>query len=116
MRRVVLGLIVCVLLGPAVAAAQTVDDLFNPDVINRLDLLVNSRDWEKLKAEFQTNEYYPADLKWNGLTAPNVGIRVRGLSTRSGTKPALRVDMNRYTTGQQFLGLKSFLLEKPCVL
>jgi spore coat protein CotH len=93
------------------AGAQTPDDFFNPDVVHRLDLLVNSRDWEKLQANFQTNDYYPADVRWNGITVQNVGIRVRGLSSRSPTKPALRVDMNRYTTGQQFLGLKSFLLD-----
>src|SRR5688572_25670398 len=110
-KMIVRSLLVAMLLAPATAAAQTVDDLFNPDVVHRLDLLVNSRDWEKLKADFQLNDYYPADIKWNGLTVHNVGIRSRGLGSRSGVKPALRVDMNRYTTGQQFLGLKSFLLD-----
>ncbi len=103
--------LLCALLAPAAATAQTADDLFNPAVLHRLDLLVNSRDWEKLKVDFQLNDYYPADVRWNGLTVRNVGIRSRGLGTRSGTKPALRVDMNRYTTGQQFLGLKSFMLD-----
>lgn len=111
MRAALCSAIVATLLVPTAVAAQTSDDLFNPDVVYRLDLLVNSRDWEKLKANFETNDYYPADVKWNGITVHNVGIRVRGLSTRSATKPALRVDMNRYTTGQQFLGLKSFLLD-----
>jgi len=105
---VLLALIVLV---PGTAAAQTADDLFNPGVVHRLDLLVNSRDWEKLKANFQVNDYYPADVQWNGITVHNVGIRSRGLASRSGVKPALRVDMNRYTTGQEFLGLKSFLLD-----
>ena len=111
MRFLLSSAFVLVMLAPAPAAAQTPDDLFNPGAVHRLDLLVNSRDWEKLQANFLTNEYYPADVSWNGLTVRNVGIRVRGLSTRSATKPALRVDMNRYTTGQQFLGLKSFLLD-----
>ena len=104
-------LIVLILLAPVAAGAQTTDDLFNPGVVHRLDLLVNSRDWEKLKANFQVNDYYPADVQWNGITVHNVGIRSRGLASRSGVKPALRVDMNRYTTGQEFLGLKSFLLD-----
>jgi spore coat protein H len=108
---IVRSLLVAILLAPGTAAAQTVDDLFNPDVVHRLDLLVNSRDWEKLKADFQLNDYYPADIKWNGLTVHNAGIRSRGLGSRSGVKPALRVDMNRYAIGQQFLGLKSFLLD-----
>jgi spore coat protein H len=110
-KTIVRSLLVAILLAPATAAAQTADDLFNPDVVHRLDLLVNSRDWEKLKTDFQLNDYYPADIKWNGLTVHNAGIRSRGLGSRSGVKPALRVDMNRYAIGQQFLGLKSFLLD-----
>jgi spore coat protein CotH len=104
-------LVAIALMLPATGAAQTADDLFNPNVLNRLDLLVNSRDWEKLRANFQLNDYYPADIRWNGLAVQNVGIRSRGRASRNETKPALRVDMNRYTTGQEFLGLKSFLLD-----
>jgi hypothetical protein len=85
--------------------------LFNSDVVQRIDLWVNELDWEKLKASFQENTYYPADLVFNGQTAPNVGIRSRGLGSRSGTKPGLRVDMDRYTLDQTFLGLKSFVLD-----
>jgi len=103
--------LLCVLSAPAATSAQTPDDFFNSEALQRIDLLVNSRDWEKLKANFQVNDYYPADVRWNGITVRNVGIRSRGLSTRSGTKPALRVDINRYTSGQLFLGLKSFLLD-----
>lgn len=91
--------------------AQTSDDLFNPDVVTRVDLLVNSLDWEKLKADFQVNDYYPADVQWAGVTVRNVGIRSRGLGSRSGTKPGLRVDFDRYASGQRFLGLKSVILD-----
>ena len=41
----------------------------------------------------------------------NVGIRSRGLGSRSGTKPGLRVDIDRYNADQTFLGLKSFVLD-----
>ena len=91
----------------APALAQTSDDLFNPDVLQRIDLWLNSSDWAKLKAAFQENTYYPADVTWNGQTVRNVGIRSRGLGSRSSTKPGLRVDFDRYSSGQQFLGLKS---------
>ncbi|MDP2322330.1 MAG: CotH kinase family protein [Acidobacteriota bacterium] len=93
------------------AAAQTSDDLFNPDVLQRVELWMNSADWEKLKAAFKENTYYPADVTWNGQTIRNVGIRSRGLGSRSGTKPGLRVDFDRYATSQTFLGLKSFVLD-----
>jgi spore coat protein CotH len=95
----------------APASAQTSDDLFNPEVLQRLELWLNSADWAKLKAAFQENTYYPADLTWNGQTIYNVGIRSRGLGSRSSTKPGLRVDFDRYSTGQHFLGLKSLVLD-----
>jgi spore coat protein H len=102
------AVIVCTAAG---AAAQTSDDFFNPDVLQRVELWMNQRDWEKLKASFQENTYYPADVTWNGQTVRNVGIRSRGLGSRSGTKPGLRVDFDRYSTSQTFLGLKSFVLD-----
>ena len=79
--------------------------------MQRLELWLNKADWSKLTAEFQVNTYYPADVTWNGQTVRNVGIRSRGRGSRSGTKPGLRVDFDRYATGQTFLGLKSFVLD-----
>src|SRR5262249_23580010 len=50
------------------------------------------------------------DFKWNNQTVRNIGIRSRGTGSRNGTKPGLRVDFDRYTSSQTFLGLKSFIL------
>ena len=86
---------VLVLATPAAAFAQTSDDLFNPEVLQRIELWLNSTDWSKLKAAFQENTYYPADVTWNGQIVRNVGIRSRGLGSRSATKPGLRVDFDR---------------------
>ena len=79
--------------------------------LQRVDLFLHSADWLKLRAEFQTNTYYPADLTLNGQTVRNIGIRSRGRGSRSSNKPGLRVDFDRYTTAQRFLGLKSFVLD-----
>lgn len=98
-------------LAPAVALAQSAEDLFARTDLQRIDLWVHSADWAKLKAEFQTNTYYPADLTWNGITVRNVGIRSRGRGSRSPHKPGLRVDFDRYTASQRFIGLKSFVLD-----
>src|SRR5687768_1264768 len=109
MRRACLVALALLFSGPA--AARTQDDLFNPDVLQRVELWLNESDWAKLKAAFQENTYYPADVTWNGQTVRNVGIRSRGLGSRSSTKPGLRVDFDRYSSGQQFLGLKSMVLD-----
>ena len=98
-------------LAVGVARAQTADALFASQDLQRVDLFVHSADWLKLRAEFQANTYYPADLTLNGQTVRNIGIRSRGRGSRSSTKPGLRVDFDRYTTAQRFLGLKSFVLD-----
>jgi spore coat protein CotH len=109
-RRAVIT-VAAVLALTGTSAAQTSDDFFNPEVMQRVEIWLNAADWAKLKAAFQENTYYPADVTWNGITVRNVGIRSRGLGSRSSTKPGLRVDFDRYSNGQQFLGLKSFVLD-----
>jgi CotH kinase protein len=105
--RVLAGaaLAVIVLALPGEVAAQSADELFNDQVLHRVDLWVNTKDWAVLKYEYETNNYYPANLKWNGQTVYNVAIRSRGQGSRSGIKPGIRVDFNRYVTGRTFLGM-----------
>jgi len=92
------------------AAAQTSADLFNDQALQRIDLYVNTRDWYWLRALPESSDYYPANMKWNGTTLTNVGIRLRGSGSRSTTKPALRVDFDRYDAGRTFLGLSAISL------
>ena len=110
MKLLTLSVVAVLLVSPP-AAAQSADELFNPDVLQQIELWLHEDDWAKLKANFQENTYYPADITWNGITVRSVGIRSRGLGSRSATKPGLRVDFDRYSIGQQFLGLKSFVLD-----
>jgi spore coat protein CotH len=92
------------------AVAQTAADLFNDQALQRIDLYVNTRDWYWLRARPESNDYYPANMKWNGTTLTNVAIRLRGLGSRSAVKPALRIDFNRYVTGRTYLGLTAISL------
>lgn len=88
------------------------DALFDNQVLQRIDLTINSRDWEKLKANYQDNDYYTVTIAWRGETMRNAWVRSRGLGSRSPTKPGLRVDFNRNEAGaQQWLGLKSLVLD-----
>ena len=93
------------------ANAQTADDVFNVEALNDIRLVLHSSDWQKLKDNFQDNTYYPADVTWSGVTVRNVGIRSRGLGSRSAIKPGLRVDFDRYASGQRFVNLKSLVLD-----
>jgi hypothetical protein len=84
--------------------------LFDDTRVEDIHLLINSKDWETLKENFRGNTYYPADWRWRDTTVRNVGIRSRGNGSRSGVKPGLRIDFDRYSTRQKFLGLKSVVL------
>lgn len=103
----------CLVLGTPVAPArgQTTDDFFSGDVLQEVSPFVNSRDWDTLRSTFLENTYYPCDFTWRDVTVRNVGIRSRGLGSRSSTKPGLRVDFDRYSSKQKFLGLKSIVLD-----
>jgi spore coat protein CotH len=94
-----------------VASAQTADELFDPNTLQEIRLFINSRDLRLLRARFEENTYYTADLLWRGTRVRNAGVRSRGVASRSGTKPALRVDFDRYTSGQRFVGLRSIVLK-----
>ena len=79
--------------------------------LQRVDLVLHSADWAKLRAKFQTNTYYPADLTLNGQTVRNVGIRSRGRGSRKLEQARAACRLRPLHHGQRFLGLKSFVLD-----
>ena len=96
---------------PAAALAQTADELFDDSAVRDVRITINSADWAALKQNFKENIYYPCSIQVLGVTYHNVGIRSRGLGSRSETKPGLRVDADRYAVDQTIAGLKSFVLD-----
>lgn len=105
-----------VVLAPALAWAQTPtdSDLFDDTVLHEIRFNMHPADWTRLRRDFADNTYYPTDVTWRGITVADAGIRSRGFGSRNGIKPGLRVDIDRFEDGQEFLGIKSFIL-KPNV-
>jgi spore coat protein CotH len=96
---------------PAGADAQTPDDLFDRDSVQEIRLSINSRDLQQLRDHYSEDTYYIADFQWRSIRVRNVAIRSRGGASRNPSKPAFRVDFNRYTTGQRFLGMTALVLD-----
>ena len=69
--------------------------------------------WHDLKIHFEDDTHYPADFHWifqgRDIEAQQVSVRSRGRVSRSGVKPGLAVDFDRFTN-QTFLGLKNIVL------
>ena len=93
------------------ARAQSIDDLFSGDAVQDVHLFINSKDVALLRANYNDNTFYAADFLWRGTRIRNVAVRVRGFGSRTPIKPGLHLDFDHYTTGQQFLGLKSLVLK-----
>ena len=91
-------------------AVDPSDIFFDDTVLHDIRLVINDRDLESLHVNFLSNEYYPVNFTWRDKALPGVGIRSRGTGSRSGVKPGLRIDFDRWATDQKFLGLKSVIL------
>ena len=104
-------LLVALFVMPAAAIAQTPDDIFANETLQEIRLFIHSQDLRELRERYTEDIYFPADFLWRGTRVSNVGVRVRGLATRSAVKPGLRIDFDRYVEGQAFFGLRSLVLD-----
>ena len=83
---------------------------FDGTALHDIHITMKAGDWETLKENYQLDTYYPADCQWRNLKVPRIGIRSRGAGGRSGIKPSLRLDFNRYVPEQEFLKLSAIVL------
>lgn len=107
---------VAFIVGPLSASAQPQGTdaaavLFDDSKVEDLRLWVNERDWRALTDNYLEDTYYPADLVLKGQVVHNIGIRSRGSGSRNPHKPGLKLDFNRYVSGQQPFGLSTVVLD-----
>jgi spore coat protein CotH len=93
------------------ARAQNTDDLFNDRVVHEIRLTINSRSLTAMREDYLSSDYHTADFQWRNIRIRNIGMRMRGVGSRNPVKLGLRIDFNRFTKGQEFLGLKSIVLD-----
>ena len=103
--------LIAALVGAPLAAAQTPVEPFAQDGLPDLRLFIHSTDLARLRERYLDNTYYPADVEFRGVRVRNVAVRSRGSGSRSQTKLGLRIDMNRYTSGQELFGLRAVVLD-----
>jgi spore coat protein CotH len=103
-------------LGAWVSAAtptwsQSASDLFEATILHDVRLILSPSDWRALQQNYNLNTYYAADSHFGSTRVARVGIRSRGSGSRNPTKPGLKVDFNRYVSGQSFQDLKAVVLD-----
>ena len=92
-------------------AVQGPDDFFDGRVLQRIDVVINSGDWQSLRTANAAGFCYPATLKWAAVVARNVGLCRGGGAMAGRRKPPLEVDASRYVSGGDFLGLPRLTLD-----
>jgi hypothetical protein len=93
------------------ASAQTAADLFDTATLQDVRLFMNSKDLQQLRAHYMEPTRYTVDLLWRGTRVRNAAVRSRGTGSANPVKPGLRIDFDRYTTGQRFVGLRTLVLD-----
>jgi spore coat protein CotH len=103
--------IVALSLAAALPAHAVTDPIFEGGVLHDVRLTMDPADWQALRDNYRSNQYYAADVSFDGTTLRQVAVRSRGDGSRDPNKPALKVDFNRYVEGQRLRSLKSVSLK-----
>src|SRR5215467_11036916 len=114
--------------------AQTLDDLFNGDILHEMRIYIAPQDFDTFKqTNFECEDqeleslageivsvlprvicWFPIEFHWkfNGMdiTLPEVGIESHGKGSRSNIKPSFKIDFSRYESRLTFLGLRYLVL------
>jgi hypothetical protein len=94
--------------GPAAPGGAPI---FDPSVLHDAKLDLDPTAWQALRENFQSNQYYAANLAVDGVAVLQVGIRSRGEGSRSEEKPGLKVEFDKYVPTQEYYGYKSLVID-----
>lgn len=110
MRRVtIVGAAICVM---AVAGqVRAADPVFDQSRLHDVRIVMDPDTWSALRRDFRLNNYYAANISLDGEVVLQVGVRSRGFGSRSGEKPGLKIDFNKYNKTQEFHGYKTMVLD-----
>lgn len=100
-----------VLLALAAVPARAAEPIFAKSRLHETRIVMDPADWQALRDNFRTNQYYAANISFDGEVFEQAGVRSRGKGSRDPVKPGLRVDFNRYGRDREFHGLKSVVLD-----
>src|SRR5262245_57773777 len=110
MRRAFVSVPILLLLGGASSLALAADPVFDQSRLHDVRIVMDPGDWQALRDNFRTNQYYAANISIDGEVVQQVGIRSRGSGSRNDIKPGLKLDFNKYIQTQEFHGYKTMVL------
>lgn len=95
----------------AAGQVRAADPIFDQSRLHEVRIVMDPDTWSALRRDFRLNNYYAANISLDGEVIQQVGIRSRGNGSRSGEKPGLKIDFNKYNKTQEFHGYKTMVLD-----
>jgi len=111
MRRTLSLVALFLPLSAPVALAQANDPIYDQNRLHEVRIVMDPSDWQALRQNFRANDYYAVNISIDGEVVTQAGVRSRGAGSRSGEKPGLKVDFNKYNKSQEFHGVKTLVLD-----
>jgi spore coat protein CotH len=99
-----------------ISEKQYESKLFKKDSLLKVDIIISEDNWNDLVANAVNEEYYLCDVKINGETFANVGIRVKGnnsvteISEAGSDRYSLKIEFDHYVSGMSCYGLDKLVL------
>ncbi len=114
MTRPLALIVTLALLGlPQFVVAQAAPDFYDDTVVRRIDLIFSGTNyWNTLKTNWSTKTNMKCDLKIDGVTFKDVGVRFRGNSSywglpSSSLKRAFKISIDEYVPDRKFQTYKT---------
>ena len=95
------------------AAALGYEDYFDSSSLMRVDVTVDSADWQAMLDSAASEEYIECDIAQNGESVSSAGIRCKGNSSLSMTQDerySFKINFGEYVKKQTFHGLDKMVL------
>ena len=106
---------VALCLAAVLASTSSAQDLYNDRVVRTLDLTFKQSNWWQLLAQnYVSKTYIRADLKVDGQTFKDVGVRFRGNSSYraigTSQKKPFKIKLDEFVPGQELYGYSTLNL------
>ena len=84
--------------------------MFDLDVVHQIALEMAPADWDRLRAD-RSGARYPATVVFDGQRLETIGVRQKGVSSRSMGTPGLSLKFDELVAGQRLHGLDRLVLD-----
>ncbi|MBI2895930.1 MAG: CotH kinase family protein [Deltaproteobacteria bacterium] len=93
---------------PDARAEGDAEDVFDVGAIHEIRIDMDAADWEALR---NGREWWAGELRWDGESAGEVGLRAFGMGSYNPDKPNIKIAFDHFERGRKWRGLEQLKLD-----